>query len=494
MTATVDQLSQPARGRGTPRVLLVTEGTYPFVVGGVSTWCDRLLRGLDDIDWRVVGVTAGDTASRRAYPLPANVSDFSRIELWAASHRLPRQHDPRPDLPAALARAVLPWASDPMDLVRELVWCRAHPHAVAASFRGRSAWAQFLEAAAEAAGRPDDEVTPGATLDLDAATTLYQVLGWIARAAAVRTPDADMSIVSAAGWAAIPGVIDKALRGTPMMLVEHGIYMREVYLAGVRNPARPGVRLVTTRVSRAFARAAYHCADLIAPCTEAHRRWEVALGADPDRIHPIPNGVEVPAEFAPAPRTKTVVSVARIDPLKDIHTLLRVARVVADRHPDVRFLQYGPVSPGQDRYATSCFDLHRELGLGDVFRFMGHTDRPLDAVRHADVAVLTSISEGFPMAVLEALGQGRPVVATAVGGVPSALQGGGYAVPVRDVSGFASAVCALLDEPPLAEVLGRRGQARVLRKFRLDDMLERYRDAIQLLATSQRPRLRVVAG
>jgi hypothetical protein len=223
MTATLDQVSRPARGRATPRVLLVTEGTYPFVVGGVSTWCDRLLRGLDDVDWRVVGVTAGDTASRRAYQLPANVSDFSRIELWAASHRLARQRHPRPDLPAALARAVLPWASDPMDLVRELVWCRAHPHAVAASFRGRSAWAQFLEAAAEAAGRPDDEVTPGATLDLDAATTLYQVLGWIARAAAVRTPDADMSIVSAAGWAAIPGVIDKALRGTPMMLVEHGI-------------------------------------------------------------------------------------------------------------------------------------------------------------------------------------------------------------------------------------------------------------------------------
>lgn len=495
MTATLDRLpAPPARGRATPRVLLVTEGTYPFVVGGVSTWCDRLLRGLAEVDWRVLAVTAGDAAGRRAYTLPPNVSTFSRLELWAAGHRLPRQRNSRPDLPAALARAVLPWAAEPMDLVRELVWCRAHPHAVAASFRGRSAWEQFLEAAAEAASRHHDDVTPGATLDLDAATTLYQVLGWIARAAATPTPAADVSIVSAAGWAAIPGVIDKALKGRPMMLVEHGIYMREVYLAGIRNPARPGVRLVTTRVSRALARAAYFCADLIAPCTEAHRRWEAALGADPERIHPIPNGVEVPAEFVPAPRTKTVVSVARIDPLKDIHTLLRVARVVVDRHPDATFLQYGPVSPGQDRYAASCYELHRELGLGKAFRFMGHTDRALDAVRGADVAVLTSISEGFPMAVLEALGQGRPVVATAVGGVPSAMQGGGYAVPVRDVSAFASAVCALLEDAQLAEVLGRRGQARVLRKFQLDDMLDSYRDAIQLLATSQRPRLRVVAG
>lgn len=494
MTTTFDAPPDARRSGPThrPRVLLVTEGTYPMVVGGVSTWCEQLLRGLDDVDWRVLAVAGGDMNAKPAYTLPPSVTELRMLPVWSSRHHLPAQRGSRDDLAAVLARAVLAWDAAPDELLHALLWCRTHPDSVVRSFRGSASWRLFLDAAASAIALPHPDVTAGLDLDLDGAVVLYQTLGWLARVAATPTPDADVTIASAAGWAAVPAVADKLLRGRPLLLVEHGIYVRESYLAAARSSDRPSVRLVTTRISRALARAAYACADLVAPVTDAHRAWEVHLGANAERIVPIPNGVEVPDEFLPAPAGKTVVSVARIDPLKDIHTLLHVARAVIDRHPDTKFLQYGPVSPGQDRYAESCRALHRELRLGDAFRFMGHTDRPLDAVRDANVAVLTSISEGFPMAVLEALGQGRPVVATAVGGVPDALQGCGFAVPVRDVEAFASAVCTVLEDRELAESLALRGQARVLRKYRLEHMLNGYRDVIQTLLGARRPRLRVV--
>ena len=76
--------------------------------------------------------------------------------------------------------------------------------------------------------------TPPA-LDLLEAATLYQTLYWIARTAAVPTPETDVLHVTAAGWSAIPALVHKAMHGTPMVLTEHGVYVREAYLAAIRS-------------------------------------------------------------------------------------------------------------------------------------------------------------------------------------------------------------------------------------------------------------------
>ena len=130
------------------------------------------------------------------------------------------------------------------------------------------------------------------------------------------------------------------------------------------------------------------------------------------------NGLRQPGPPTPAPGNKVVVSVGRIDPLKDVHTMLRVAQETLRHVPDAQFLHYGPVTEGEEAYGRSCLALHEQLGLGDRFRFMGRTKDPNGVVRDADVVLMTSISEGLPMSILEAMGQGRPVVSTGVGGVP----------------------------------------------------------------------------
>jgi polysaccharide biosynthesis protein PelF len=332
--------------------------------------------------------------------------------------------------------------------------------------------------------------TPPA-LDLVAAATLYQTLYWVARTAAEPTPDVDVLLATAAGWSAIPALVHKALHGTPLVLTEHGVYVREAYLAAARSGDEAGARFIATRLARGLTRMAYAGADVVCPVTDANTHWELGLGVDPAKLLVLYNGLPQPRALMPPPQTQTVVSVGRIDPLKDLHTLLRVAAETIRAVPDARFAHYGTVTEGEEAYGRSCLALHERLGLGERFRFMGRTTDPHGAVREADVVLMTSISEGLPMSVLEAMAEGRPVVCTSVGGVPDVVKGCGVVAAPGDDHGLAMAVVTLLRNPGLAWRLGQRGHARLGRIFNEQACVEGYRGLLGDLCDAA-PRLRVV--
>jgi glycosyltransferase involved in cell wall biosynthesis len=208
----------------------------------------------------------------------------------------------------------------------------------------------------------------------------------------------------------------------------------------------------------------------------------MSLGIDPAKILVLYNGLEQPEPPAPPPGRRLVVSVGRIDPLKDIHTLLRVARETVRIVPDARFRHYGAATEGEEAYERSCLALHERLGLGARFRFMGRTTDPNAAVRGADVVLMTSISEGLPMSVLEAMSQGRPIVSTCVGGVPDVVKGCGALTAPGDDHALAMAVVMLLRNPELAWQLGQRGHDRLGRIFNERACVEGYRELLHALA------------
>ena len=476
-------VSAPTSG---PRALLVTEGTYPFIVGGVSTWCDILVRGLADVDWRVLPVTAGGVLRESLFEFPDNVRLAGHIDLWSEvlhPWHVPRRRD-RFDLAATLLDGLLRWSPGPLGrdcaLVHALVWCRQNPGRVKAIFRSRTGWALFVERLRTVLEEPDAEGGRNPDLDFVDTGELYRTLYWIARTAATPTPTGDHAphvlLVTAAGWAAIPGVVHRAIHGTPLVLTEHGVYVREAYLAAIRSDAPASSRWMSTRLARGLARLAYANADVVAPVTHANAAWETALGVETERIRPIYNGVLVPIQITepPARQPPTVVSIGRLDGLKDIKTMLRTAEAVLREVPHARFRHFGPVPVGQENYERECRALHRELELGDRFVFAGETADPYRELEQADVALLTSISEGFPISVLEAMACARPVVATAVGGVREAVVGCGFTAPPGDVSALAAGVVTLLCDPGLARLLGRRGHARAARHFGQSACLANY--------------------
>ena len=468
---------------------MTTEGTYPHAVGGVSSWCDLVIGGLSEFDWQILPIMAGGRNPRSRYELPSHAAVVGQIELW--SEQQPRRrltlrggYRARRSLPAALVRALIGWEGSYDALLDALVWCRRRPHAVRGAFRGARAWEAFLHALEDVLGERHRDAGPAPQLDVVEAARLYQTLYWIARAGGIATPQTDLLHVTAAGWAAIPALVHKRLYGTDMLLTEHGVYVREAYLAAARSSSSQGERFLTSRLARGLSRAAYAAADCVAPVTEANAAWERGLGVDPRKIRVIQNGIDAPPSYSNPPGNLKVVSVGRIDPLKDVQTMLRVAVEVGQRVPGARFEYWGPPTKGQEPYALACEELARRLGAEEHFHFMGSTSDPHGVVRDADVMLMTSISEGLPMSILEAMAQARPVVATAVGGVPEVLRGCGIVPPPGDVHAIATAVATLLRNPQLAAQLGQRGFARVHRLYTRTACLDAYRDLLGELTSA----------
>ena len=157
-----------------------------------------------------------------------------------------------------------------------------------------------------------------------------------------------------------------------------------------------------------------------------------------------------------------VVTAARLAPQKDVPTLLAAARTVIDRRPEVRFVVLGG-GPAEDEVRAE----HRRLDLGGAVQLLGQRPSAIDELAAADVVALSSIWEGSPLVVAEALLLGRPVVATAVGAVPEVVVDGetGRLVPPGSPDALAAAIIDLVDDPSLAQDLAAAGHRVAVERF-----------------------------
>lgn len=168
-----------------------------------------------------------------------------------------------------------------------------------------------------------------------------------------------------------------------------------------------------------------------------------------------------------------VATVARMHPQKDLPTMLRAARRVLDQRPDTRFVVVGD---GPERPTVDAE--HRRLELGDAVQLIGARPNAADELAAADVVALSSIWEGSPLVVAEAMLLGRPVVATAVGAVPEAVVDGetGRLVAPGDDEALAAAIIDLLDHPDRARRLAAAGHAVAVERFATDVLVEAVAD------------------
>ena len=183
------------KGTGRPRVLMMTEGTYPYVLGGVSRWCDQLLRALPEFRWQVLPVTAGSLRLTPQFELPPSVKLLPEIALWSKED-LPltfrKHHEIDVDLPSRLMREILSWQAEPKTLVDCLVWCREHPDAIGPSFRREESLERYIAALRPMVTQDHSELGERFPWDLQNAIELYRLLLWVARTAASPTPDCEL--------------------------------------------------------------------------------------------------------------------------------------------------------------------------------------------------------------------------------------------------------------------------------------------------------------
>lgn len=201
------------------------------------------------------------------------------------------------------------------------------------------------------------------------------------------------------------------------------------------------------------------------------------LGVDPAKIRVIPCGIDVTA-FRPAPAGDAggdpplVVAVARLHPVKNLPLLLEACERVA--RSGIAF-RVAVVGEGDER--ESLERLRDDLGLAEVLRFVGHAtqDEVAGWWRRADVGALSSVSEGMPIALMEAAASGVPVVATRVGGVGEMIVEGvtGRAVQPDDPDAFAAALRDLLSDPDLRARMGQAARAHAAARFSVAVQVDR---------------------
>lgn len=219
------------------------------------------------------------------------------------------------------------------------------------------------------------------------------------------------------------------------------------------------------------------------------RRMEDFYALGRDTVISIPNGVpDSMAEPTPLIRADgqlVVGSIGRLDAMKAHDVLLRaIAQVEGTR----------AVILGDGDQRTALETLAVELGVSDRFNLIGWVDQPRAYLSEFDIVAMPSRSEGFPLAMVEAMLSARPIIATRVGSMPEAVIDGetGILIEKNDVEGLVRALQRLQGDSLLRLHLGRQARLRAIAHFTVDSMTASYeRLWNELLTRPQTPRLRV---
>jgi len=215
----------------------------------------------------------------------------------------------------------------------------------------------------------------------------------------------------------------------------------------------------------------------VLPVSNFNGRWAVRGGAFAGRVRTLHNGVdprELP-ELTEEPAVPTLVFAGRIDPLKDLDTLVRAFALVRAQVPDARLRLFGGVPAGNEAYADEIRRLVADLGLENCATFEGPVSPVSQAFAAGHVVVQSSLSEGLPLTVIEAAISGRPTVVTDVGGMPEAAGRGGVVVPPGDPAAFAAACVRLLTAHDTRRAPAAVGREDALARFTLSRFLDEVR-------------------
>jgi len=222
-------------------------------------------------------------------------------------------------------------------------------------------------------------------------------------------------------------------------------------------------------------------ADVIVSNSLAGKRRLVQTENIPeDKIKVIYNGIEVDAAGAGARGaalkkslgiehgTRVIMSVANLKQSKGLAYLIRAMPHVLRFYPDTRLVivGYGPLRAELEA-------LSRAVGVADTVIFAGYQSDAVGHIAFCDIFVLPSLWEGTPVALMEAMALGKPVVASDVGGVSEIVDHfhTGFLVPPEDAVWISEAVLTLLSNPHLSRKLGRKAREKIEKDFPLHTMV-----------------------
>lgn len=484
-------------------IVLLLEGTFPYVSGGVSSWVHQIIRGMPEYRFAVVflGSSPGDYGEAR-YPLPENLVHLEAHYLFAREEMPPpetprrikgtnaclhdlhttlREKGPR-SLPEALCDLAFYADRDGKIPLKEFLY-------------GEDSWAYITE-------MYEERCTDPSFVDYFWTVRSMHLPIWrLADIARCLIP-ANVYHTVSTGYAGLLGALLHWHTGRRLILSEHGIYTKErridllnaTWVADrrsrlERDPSEISyLRELWIAFFESLGRICYEASDKVVALYPAAQARQIADGADPSRSLIIPNGVSVaPLKAVRAPRpdasfaTPILCLLGRVTPIKDIKTFIRAMSAIIEVIPGAQGWIVGPEEE-DPAYAVECHNLVDTLDLARRVHFKGF-HRVTDILPQIHLLVLSSISEGLPLVVLEGFAAGVPAVCTDVGACRQLILGGegdtlgaaGDVTGIADPQALANAAIALLQDPARWREAQAVAMARVETHYTDALMFERYR-------------------
>lgn len=483
-------------------VTLLLEGTYPFVRGGVSGWVHQIIQGLPQFTFALVFLgSKSDDYDGQKYSLPDNVVHLECHYLWDKDSLSKPKSCPGNSQYFLAAEKLHEWFRDPgigydEEIAKQVLTTLGQKSGctVEEFFYSEAAWEQICAS--------HQRFCPESSF-INYVWTIRAMYSPLFKLAAIahQLPATGIFHSVSTGYAGFMGAILSNLTGRPLILTEHGIYTKERkidlqsifikehrdYLSDALDKGMKYYDKLWIHYFESLGRLVYCNSNPIISLYERNRQRQVSDGADVARTQVIPNGMKI-AQFTALRDQRSdkipfvIGLLGRIVPIKDIKTFIRAMRSIVSQLPHVEGWLIGPEEEDPN-YVLECKSLVQNLGLEQNVRFLGF-QKISDILPQLGLLVLTSISEAFPLVILEAYASGIPVVTTDVGGCREVIEGNtaedralgpaGIVVPIADPEATARACIALLTDETRWYDAQRAGICRVERYYTEDIVLSSY--------------------
>lgn len=462
------------------KVCFIAEGCYPYEIGGVSSWIHSIINTFPDIDFSLIAIIASrETSGKFKYKIPDNLVSIYEVYLndyeYASENakKSERKFKLSKDEISALHSLV---SGDDVDWECIFNLFAKKKPSVDKLLMGKD----FLDVIIEFY-KSNYHSLPFTDF-LWNMRSIYLTLFLSMRVPMV---DADIYHCVATGYAGIIGPMQKVLHpGSKLLISEHGIYTREREEEIIRAKWVKGIfKDIWINQFRKMSLCAYNYAELVTSLFEHARQLQIELGCPKEKTVVTPNGVktenfiDIPGKD-PSDDYFNIGAILRVTPIKDVKTMITAFHYAHQTNPHIKLWIMGP-SDEDPEYFKECQELVSSLNASDII-FTG-VIKTVDYIGKMDALILTSISEGQPLTILEGFAASKPSIATNVGNCSGLIYGesdnfgsAGIVVPVMSIPDIVKAILTLSENEKLCKQMGEIGKKRVFSKYKIQDMKNTY--------------------
>lgn len=468
------------------KICIVAEGCYPYTVGGVSSWVDSMIKLFPNIEFILVAIIADRSLrGQYVYELPENLTSVHEVYLQDVDWDFSKKKGSRARLSKKQyqsLRSIILNQDVNWDPLFELF------HERKVSIDELLMGEDFLRLAIECYSLRYPQI-PFSDF-LWTLRSLYLPLFFVMR---TDFPEADLYHCVATGYSGIIGSMAKKYYNCKLLISEHGIYTREREEELIKATWLVGAyKNVWIEQFRKMSSLAYDQANKVTSLYEHARELQIELGCPEDKTLITPNAINID-RFADLPgKTEedegmiNVGAVLRVAPIKDVKSMIQAFAFAKKRVPNLKLWIMGPCEEEQE-YAEECFELVENLQVQDVV-FTGRIN-VVEYLGRMDMTILTSISEGQPLSVLESFAAHKPVIATDVGNCRGLIYGeadefgqAGILTHIMNLEEIADAIVELARNETKRMKMGENGYLRVKEKFQIEHMKDMYEGIYQEFA------------